>query len=211
MSAMLKSWRTLAAAGFAVAAIGCGDMARDSRSPVQLTLLSLEAASGASPDEFGSVLHSDVLTNVQRTVDGQQQSIPTIFGDNGSASFAIVLKNPGSDPANPAAPSPLNSVTVTRYRVVYRRTDGRNRPGVDVPFPFDSAATATVTLDGGGTGFQLVRISAKQEAPLTTLANNPDIISTIADVTFYGRDQAGNDVSVTGSIGVEFGNFGDPQ
>ena len=211
MSAMLKSWKTLAAAGLAVAAIGCGDMARDSRSPVQLTLLALEAASGASPDEFGSVLHSDVVTNVQQTIGGQQVSVPTIFGDNGSAAFAIVLKDPGSDPANPASPTPLNSVTITRYRVVYRRTDGRNTPGVDVPYPFDSAATVTVTLDGGATGFQLVRTSAKQEAPLTTLVNNPDIISTIADVTFYGRDQAGNDVSVTGSIGVDFGNFGDPQ
>jgi len=30
-------------------------------------------------------------------------------------------------------------------------------------------------------------------------------------VTFYGHDQAGNDISATGSIGVEFGNFGDPE
>ncbi len=211
MSAMLKSWKTLVLNGLAVAAVGCGDMATDSRSPVQLTLLSLQAAAGSSPDEFGSMLHSDVVTNVQQTVGGQQVSVPTIFGDNGAANFALVLKDPGSDPTNPASPTDLNSVTVTRYRVVYRRTDGRNTPGVDVPFPFDSAATVTVTADGGSTGFQLVRTSAKQEAPLRTLVNNPDIISTIADVTFFGRDQAGNDVSVTGSIGVDFGNFGDPQ
>jgi hypothetical protein len=30
-------------------------------------------------------------------------------------------------------------------------------------------------------------------------------------VTFFGRDQAGNDLSVTGSIGVQFGNFADPE
>lgn len=211
MSAMLNSWRTLVATGLAAVAVGCGDMATDSRSPVQLTLLSLQAASGATPDEFGSTLHSDVVTNVQQTVGGQQVSVPTIFGDNGEAQFAIILKDPGSDPSSPAAPSELNWVTVTRYRVVYRRTDGRNTPGVDVPFPFDSAVTVTVTGDGGSAGFQLVRTSAKQEAPLRPLVNNPDIISTIADVTFYGRDQAGNDVSVTGSIGIDFGNFGDPQ
>ena len=211
MSAMLKSWKTLALAGVALAAVGCGKMATDSRSPVQLTLLTLEAASGALPDEFGSTLHSDVITNIQQTIGGQQVSVPTIFGDNGAASFAIVLKDPGSDPSSPVAPSALNSVTVTRYRVVYRRSDGRNTPGVDVPYPFDSAVTVTVTGDGGSTGFQLVRTSAKQEAPLRTLVNNPDIISTIADVTFYGRDQAGNDVSATGSIGIDFGNFGDPQ
>jgi hypothetical protein len=208
---MLKFWKTLVAVGLAIVAVGCGDMATDSRSPVQLTLLSLQAASGATPDEFGSTLHSDVVTNVQQTVGGQQMSVPTIFGDSGEAQFAIILKDPGSDPSSPAAPSELNWVTVTRYRVVYRRTDGRNTPGVDVPFPFDSAVTVTVTADGGSAGFQLVRTSAKQEAPLRPLVNNPDIISTIADVTFYGRDQAGNDVSVTGSIGIDFGNFGDPQ
>ena len=102
-------------------------------------------------------------------------------------------------------------MTISRYRVVYRRTDGHNTPGVDVPFPFDSAITFTVTADGGSTGFNLVRHSAKQEAPLASLAFNPDLINTIADVTFYGQDQAGNDVSATGSIGIDFGNFGDPQ
>ena len=203
MSAMLKSWRTFAVIGMAALAAGCGDMATDSRSPVQLTLMSLQAASGSTPEEFGSTLHSDVITIVDDS--------PTIFGDNGAAAFAIVVKDPGSDPTNPVGPSPLNSVTITRYRVVYRRTDGRNTPGVDVPHPFDSAVTVTVTTDGGSAGFQLVRTSAKQDAPLLPLATNPNIISTIADVTFYGRDLAGNDVSVTGSIGIDFGNFGDPE
>ena len=41
------------------------------------------------------------------------------------------------------------------------------------------------------------------------LSSNFDIISTIAYVTFYGRDQAGNDVSATASIGVDFANFAD--
>src|SRR5687767_2405458 len=208
---MLKSWKTLVLTALAVVAAGCGDMATEGRSPVQLALLSLQAASGSTPEEFGSTLHSDVITNVDQTIGGQTVSVPTIFGDNGAAEFALVLKDPGSDPTSPVGPSALNSVTITRYRVTYRRTDGRNTPGVDVPFPFDSGVTVTVTADGGSTGFQLVRTAAKQEAPLRPLTNNPDIISVIADVTFYGRDQAGNDVSVTGSIGIDFGNFGDPQ
>jgi hypothetical protein len=174
---------------------------------VQLTIMSLAASSGATPDEFGASLHSDVLTNVEQTVNGQTVTVPTIFNDNGTAAFSLVMKDQGT----PASPAVLNAVTITRYRVVYRRTDGRNTPGVDVPFPFDSGVTVTIGSDGGSTGFQLVRTSAKQEAPLRSLVNNPDIISTIADVTFYGRDQAGNDISATGSIGVEFGNFGDPQ
>ena len=211
MSAMFKSWRVAAAIAVVVASAGCGHMATDSRSPVQLGIASLSAASGATPDEFGATLASDVVTNVKKTVDGQQVDVPTIFGDPGTAAFALVLKDPGTNPSSPASPTPLNAITITRYRVVYRRTDGHNTPGVDVPFPFDSASTVTVGADGASTGFQLVRTSAKQEAPLRALVFNPDIISTIADVTFYGRDQAGNDVSATGSIGVDFGNFGDPQ
>ena len=211
MTAMFKSWKALAIFAVAAASIACGDMATQGRSPVQLTILSLSAASGATPDEFGATLHSDVVTNINQTVGGQQVAVPTIFNDNGAADFGLVLKNPGSDPATPASPSALNAVTITRYRVVYRRTDGRNTPGVDVPYAFDSAVTVTVDKDGASTGFQLVRNSAKQEAPLRALVNNPDIIATIADVTFYGRDQAGNDVTATGSIGVDFGNFGDPQ
>jgi hypothetical protein len=52
---------------------------------------------------------------------------------------------------------------------------------------------------------------AKLEAPLGALAQSLVIISTIADVTFFGRDQAGNEVSATGSIGVQFGDFADPK
>jgi hypothetical protein len=208
---MLKSWKALAAAGVVVASAGCGNMASDSRSPVQLTLVSLAAAKGNEPDEFHGNLLSDVITNVQRTVDGRQEDVATVFNDLGEAEFAIVLKDPGSNPASPAAPSALNAVTITRYRVTYRRADGRNTPGVDVPYPFDSGLTATIGADGATAGFELVRHTAKQEAPLRTLAFNADIISTIAEVTFYGRDQAGNDVSATGLIGIDFGNFSDPN
>ena len=37
------------------------------------------------------------------------------------------------------------------------------------------------------------------------------VITTIAEVTFYGRDQVGNDVTVSGTLQVDFGNFGDKQ
>jgi len=105
-------------------------------------------------------------------------------------------------------PSELNSVTITHYRVVYHRTDGRNVEGVDVPFAFDSGMTITVSATGQGQQtFDLVRISAKFEAPLRALASNNQGIDTIADVTFYGKDMHNNDVAVTGSIGIAFANF----
>jgi hypothetical protein len=195
----------------AVVASGCGEVARSGRAPVQVVVMAIEGASGAEPDEFGTNLSSDVVTIVQRTVEGEQVGVPTIFGDGGRVTMRLVMKDPGV-PGAPTAPSNLNAVTFTRYRVAYRRTDGRNTPGVDVPYGFDSAATFTVGGDEETTaGFTLVRVIAKQEAPLAGLASNPMLISTIADITFYGRDQAGNDVMATGSIGVTFGNFGDPE
>ena len=199
------------AATAAVASAGCGDVVRQGRAPVQLVITELEAASGAEPDELGGTLRSDVITNVQRTVNGQQTQVPTIFNDVGQVTMTMILKDPGL-PGAPTAPSAINQVTINRYRVVYRRTDGRNAPGLDVPFPFDSAVTFTVPQDGAVTaGFQIVRHTAKQEAPLSSLAFNPDVISTIAEVTFFGSDQAGNDISASGAIGIDFGNFGDPQ
>lgn len=193
------------------AAAGCGDVVRQGRAPVQLVITALEAASGAEPDTFGGTLLSDVLTLVDRQVNGQEVQAPTIFNDLGQVTMALVLKDPGQ-PGAPAEPSAINQVTISRYRVVYRRADGRNTPGIDVPFPFDSAITFTVPANGSATaGFQLVRHTAKQEAPLAALAFNPDVISTLADVTFYGRDQAGNDISATGTIGIDFGNFADPE
>jgi hypothetical protein len=103
-------------------------------------------------------------------------------------------------------------VTINRYRVIYRRTDGRNAEGTEVPYRFDSALTFTVPSDGVATaGFQLVRNTAKWEAPLRALAFDRGFIHTIAEVTFYGRDQAGNDVSVSASIGIDFADFADPE
>jgi hypothetical protein len=210
MTRMQQAVIGLVALSGAVSA-GCGDVVRQGRGPVQLVIRSLEAAPGASPDDFGGNLQSDVLTLVEQSVNGQQVEVPTTFNDVGEVTMSLILKDPGQ-PGAPATPSTINQVTVTRYRVVYRRTDGRNTPGVDVPFPFDSAVTFTVPQDGTvSAGFQIVRNTAKREAPLAALVVNPDIIATIAEVSFFGRDQAGNDVSATGSIGIDFGNFGDPE
>lgn len=190
---------------------GCGEVSRTGRTPAQLVIVSLEGASGAQPDDFGGTMSSDVVTIVRRQVAGQQQDVSTVFGDIGRVRMRMILRDPGI-PGSIASATPLNSITIDRYRVVYRRADGRNTPGVDVPFPFDSGITFTVLPDTEMTaGFALVRITAKLEAPLAALAFSDVFIQTIADITFYGRDQAGNEVNVTGSMGINFGNFGDPQ
>jgi hypothetical protein len=104
----------------------------------------------------------------------------------------------------------VNSITITRYHVRYVRADGLQTEGVDVPYAFDGAATVTVSNTASTVGFQLVRVVAKEESPLVQLKNSPSFITVIAEVTFFGQDQAGNEVTVVGKIQIDFGNFGDP-
>ena len=188
----------------------CGEYVRQGTSPSQVVIMLLEAASGAQPEAFGGTLRSDVITAVHRTVEGQQIDVPTVFGDSGRVTMSLTRKDSGS-PSGASGPSTMNRVTFTRYRVSYRRADGYNMPGVDVPFAWDSGATFTVPVEGTvSVLFELVRRSAKEEAPLAALRTGSVVISTIADVSFFGRDLTGHDVAVTGSIGVSFGNFVDP-
>ena len=194
---MRTNINAIALAGFALlaaASAGCSDFIRQDRSPVTLVIDRIEAAPGESTT-FGGTLQSDVLTK------------GGIISDSGRVAMRLIMKDLG------ATPSPVNGVTINRYRVTFRRADGRSTPGVDVPYPFDSAVTFTVPPTGFiAQTFELIRHVAKAEAPLSTLRNpNLVIISTVADVTFYGRDQAGNELSVASSIGVQFGDFADPQ
>jgi hypothetical protein len=130
---------------------------------------------------------------------------PTIFNDVGHVTLRLVPKN-----ITGLAPTTNNDVIISSYHVAYRRADGHNVQGVDVPFAFDGAVTVTVPVSGTSTvGFEIVRHSAKEESPLVQLEKNPAVITTLADVTFYGRDRVGNDVSVMGTIQIDFANFGD--
>ena len=194
------------------ASVSCGDVVRQSRAPVLLVIDSLMGQRGApsASGTFTGTLSSDVLTMVTSPDPCSAKSpCPTVFSDGGQAILRIIPKDIGN-PANPTTPSSNNAVTITRYHVAYRRADGRNTPGVDVPFGFDGAATGTVPPSGTLTlGLELVRIVAKEEPPLVQLINSPTFITCIADVTFYGRDQVGNELNVTGSIQIDFGNFGD--
>ncbi len=97
--------------------------------------------------------------------------------------------------------------------MTFRRTDGRNTPGVDVPYAFEGAGTVTVSTEDAAMVFVLVRAQSKVESPLKELARGgaQRAISTIADITFYGRDQTGSDVAVSGSISVNFADWADPR
>lgn len=197
--------RIVVLAALATGAASCGDVARSGQSPVYLVINKIEAKrGGGSSTELGGFLMSDVLTNVSAPAPcSPTNPCPTIFNDVGVATFSLAAKDVS------VTPTSNNWVTLNRFRIVYRRSDGRNTPGVDVPHPWEGTGTATVQPAGGSFGFEIVRHAAKLESPLVQLRNSPSIITTTAEITFYGTDRVGNDVSVTGSIQVDFGNFGD--
>lgn len=207
--------RAAAVFGLAAALASCTSMQTEGKAPVYLIIDDLNAASGAEPDALTGTLASDVLTLVPIGTAGEgevQEFAATIVEDPFQVSFSLAMKDPGSS-QSPTVPTSANAVTVNRYRVEFIRADGRNTPGVDVPHAFDGAFTVTVGAGGAQGAGTLVRQQAKREAPLAALAFNGGAIaiSTIARITFYGHDQAGREVSVTGQIGVNFADWADPD
>jgi hypothetical protein len=180
---------------------GCSKGQMQGTASSYVILDKLVAASGASTTGlYANPLASDVQTG------------GGIVEDPGLGTFRLALKDPGM-PTEPITPTTQNFITLTRYHVNFVRADGRNTPGVDVPYPFDGAMTITVrniVIDGT---FTLVRVQSKLEPPLKALAGSGGsiVISTIAEVTFYGTDQTGNPVSVMGRIGVNFADWADPK
>ena len=177
-----------------------------------LIIDSLGASTGREPDKLGGSLGSDVLTYVKKDDgSGKQVLVATIFDDSFTASLRLAMKDPGTTDA-PNAPSTTNFITITRYHVQYIRSDGRNTEGVDVPFQFDGAMTVTVGTDPVKASATLVRVQSKTEAPLRALVGSfGPSISTIAEITFYGKDQTGRDVSIVGKISVNFADWQDPS
>jgi hypothetical protein len=182
--------------------VSCTSQQNTGTSPAYLIISQLRPAVAG---EASRDLSSDVLTG------------NAVLADLGHVEMDLALKDPGSG-NTPTKPTSMNFITVTRYHVEYIRADGRNTPGVDVPFPFDSAVTFNVNEEDGGTAdFTLVRVQAKLESPLMALRKPSSglppggaiTISTIARITFYGTDQAGRAVSVTGEIGVNFADWAD--
>ena len=170
-----------------VGASSCSEMTRTGDASSYLVITQMVGG-----DDNDATVESDVVSD-----DGG------IFTDSGSASLQLLMKDPGGP-----GPSPVNAITLTQYRVEFVRSDGRNTPGVDVPFPFSGGMSATIASNGT-VGFTLVRVQAKEEAPLRALRGGGGAfaISTVARITFFGHDQTGREVSVTGNLDVTFADW----
>lgn len=148
--------------------------------------------------ESSSEIFSDVCNG---TADG----LCTLVNDNADVSMVGQTKD------FQQLQSTVQDVVFERYRVTYIRADGRNVPGVDVPFPFDGVANFRVPIDGNEItrSFMIVRQQAKAEAPLAQLqaGGGATIISVIAQVDFFGRDIAGRPLQVTAFYNISFADF----
>jgi hypothetical protein len=212
MSTTIQRTAYVALALCAVVGASCGSYVRDQGTgATQATVATLEAAPGAEPNKFGGTLSSDVVTNVRKNVNGVIQSCRRSSVMSGRVTMSLMLKDPGP-PGIAHHTDGRERRHLTHYRVTYTRTDGRNVPRrrrallIRLRRHVHGDAGETVTA-----GFEIVRNTAKEEAPLRALVSNPTLIGTIAEVTFYGKDRSGHDVSASGSIGITFGNFGDPD
>jgi len=173
------------------------------------TFIVVEQVQGAQGSPTGSPtdeLESDVCSLTQDEATGE--SFCTIAADYGVVQMSAVLKN-----QNQLDPTFLNDVTFTSYRVTYTRSDGRNTPGVDVPYPFDGATNFIVTVGAGASSraFILVRIQAKLEPPLINMrgAGGALALSAIAEIEFFGHDNAGRAISAKGFLNIHFADFAD--
>ncbi len=169
----------------------CSELAQTDRAASFLVIERLTGGTGPGAED--TVFQSDVLRN------------GGFFEDQGTVTASLALKAPGLS-GSPTTPTSANWITINRYRVVYVRTDGGA-----VPLPFEGAMTFTTTGGVASAEFVLVRLSAKLEPPLVNLRSGGGelTISTVAEVTFFGHDQTGTEITATGRITVNFADWAD--
>ncbi len=173
----------------------CNPIEDDSRSP---SMLIIESIQGYDRDaKAASYLDSDVI-----------KFNNTVTADVGSAT----VRAETLDPAPLMGTSSFNDILVTRYTVSYSRTDGKNVPGVDVPYPFEGSLSALVKVGSTTTfSFIVVRAVAKLEQPLIKLADSraEGVLQVTAKIDFYGQDMTNNKVKATGYLTIYFANYVD--
>jgi len=164
------------------------------------SMLTVENIQGTDiSGKAASYLQSDVL-----------KSDNTVTADTA----AVTLSAATLDPDPLLGESQYNDVLVTRYMVSYSRTDGKNVPGVDVPYPFEGSLSVLVRSGSSATfSAVVVREVAKLEPPLLALAESraEGVMQVTARIDFYGNDLASRAVTATGYLAIFFANYADTE
>ena len=182
---------------------GCGASGDidNTENAVVLVLVSITPAS----DPFG-----DVLSNSG-----------TILDDTVDVVFSAHLKAPVTNASSNTVAPTLQDIILERYEVTYSRTDG----GSQVPAGFSRGISLRVRLTPHGevvlressyNGLVIVPSTTKAQPPVSLLID-PGFesqtgyvnIQVNAHITFFGRTIAGDQVTASAIVGINFANFGD--
>jgi hypothetical protein len=180
-----------------LALASCNAVENDSTSASMLQIKSL-TGNDLQGKEGSTTVFSDVVT-----------TSGSIINDNGVAEMIAVTLDPLYSANNTI--TPYMDVLVDQIDVEFRRTDGRNVEGVDVPYSFNQPMSMLVSFDAAvKIPFILIRHEAKREAPLLRLRENFEVLQLVAVVTIHGKDLGGHRVApVTGYVSVWCANFAD--
>jgi len=168
-----------------LSACGQPDYVTDSRASVLLLVVDVND---------GAVLDSDVRLGADSNL---------VCPDTVTVTVALRNKNPT------LGGGVQGDVIINQYEVRYSRSDGRSLEGVDVPHTVNGGIGSSVTV-GGTTSvpIEVVRRQAKLEPPLSGITGY-DIVSMNAEITIGGQTVAGDSVSASGRMQIDFANYGD--
>jgi len=149
-----------------------------------------------------------LVTVTSITATGTTQSLVTSDVSTGTSDLADVKFQNQTKSASITTPSPFFGVTLTRYRVVFSRSDGGPAPAafeaaMSLFIPAPTVAVGVTTLGTASTTIVIVPASAKTVSPLIDLEGGKSF-SANATVTFDGQDGLGRELSATGGIAVVF-------
>jgi hypothetical protein len=161
------------------------------------------------------VLGRDIDGNQVNFLQSDVLKVDTTTGSSTVvADLAVVtLRAQTVDPAPILGASAYNDIMLDRYTVSYSRTDGRNSPGVDIPYPFEGSMSSMVSVGtSSSVSIVIVREVAKLEPPLSRLVDvgAEVVLQATAKIDFYGHDLANNQVHATGYLPVFFANYAEP-
>jgi len=182
--------------------VACNPLENDTKA---LSTLVVEALSGT--DTEGNE-RNFVQSDVQK-ID-KNTSTAYVTADIGKATLTAKML----DPAPKYGTSPYADVQLTRYVVTFTRSDGKNTPGIDVPYPIEGNVSALVKVDvQSSVTFVIVKEVSKLEPPLLNLVQNraDGVINVTAKVDLYGHDLLNKNVKATGYISVFFANYFDKE
>ncbi len=175
----------------------CNPIENHSKSASILTVENIQGTDISG--QAANYLQSDVLLNNN-----------TVTADTAAATLSAATLDP--DPL--LGTSQYSDILVTRYMVSYSRTDGKNVPGVDVPYPFEGSLSVLVKSGSSATfSLVVVREVAKLEPPLVALADlrAEGVLQVTARIDFYGQDLASRTVTTTGHLAIFFANYADTE